>query len=111
MTKFIYNPLLFWPTPKLLSLFGPSFDYVVKLATNYQYYKEKLGIIELTNKLVTNIATFVFIYDNSSCADLPGLVSKKRELLKTFLYLLSYAFELPFLLFNLTMSKFLVISK
>lgn len=76
----------------LLSLLGALSDYVVKFATYHPHYKKKLGIIESTNKQVTNSATFAFSCNRGGCADLSVLVTKKEELPKTFLHLFFHVF-------------------
>lgn len=80
------------------------FDYVIQFGTYHPYYKEKLfnnltwfficiisysyfkyGLGSLKNLLMTSL----FICNSGVCITKPGLITKKRELLKTFIYFFS----------------------
>lgn len=89
MTK-SHDPFILRPSPKLSSP-GTFSDCVGKFSIYHLHYKEKLDISNLTRNFACN-------------AEL-GLVTKKGELPKTFLYLLLGAFQLPSLIISLTLSK------
>lgn len=48
-------------------------------------YKENFEIIGLIKKIIINLITFVFAYNNSIYANKSNLVIKKKRLLKIFL--------------------------
>lgn len=113
MTKSAHNPLLVRPPPKLLSRPGDWSNNVVKFGTHHLHYNDKVaanptwtfGLYFLCNfgNLSTNSP--ISAGDNRACNTEPGLVTKKREPPKTFLYLLLGTLQLPSLMLSLTFSK------
>lgn len=101
-----------------------------KFAIYYPYYKNK-HVGNLTRIFVciinclyflsnwSNLLTVIFLtYNSSVCTAEPSPITKKGEPLRTFLYLISYYFQLLSLFFSLifsemylVMTKCLVISK
>ncbi len=107
------------PPCKQISLLVASSDPIVKVtkplhdvpeasttlfAIYHPYYKEKLGITESTIELVTNSAASLFAYNSGACTVQPGLVAKKGEPPKTFVYS-SHPFQARSLYFSLTLSE------
>lgn len=54
--------------------------------TYHQYYKEKFEITKSIKKPVTNSKISAFTCDGGGYTNRPGLVAKKEELLKAFIY-------------------------
>lgn len=105
------------PFLKLLSLLGALSDYLIKFATYHLHYKNKL-VDNLTQTFIcaANYLYFLCNLENLLATSLltnnggayivkPALVTKKRELPRTFLH---HLFHLPlflFLFFGLTLSN------
>ena len=124
MTEFVYNPFFFRLLPKLLSLPDASFNCVVKFATYHLHYKDTI-ISNLTWTFVCAIDCFYFLYgwsnlflcdwnnlsmacffsyNNGSCTVEPGLVTKKEEPPRIFIYF-SNLLQLSSLLLSLILLK------
>lgn len=111
--EYTYNPFLFRSLFKSLSLLGVLSDYIVKFAIHHSNYKDIVGDLNRTFVFTANCLFFLYgwsnllvtIFGHHGCAYFakPGLVMKKRELLKTSLHLLSY--QPLFLFLSLTFSK------
>lgn len=56
MTKSAHNPLIVWPSPKLLLLLGNWFNNVVKFDTYHLYYNGKVA--------ANPTRAFVYVADN-----------------------------------------------
>lgn len=90
ITESAYNHFFLWSPPKLL-LLGIFSDCIGKFSIYYLYYKEKLNISNLTRNFACNVEL--------------GLITKKRELPKTSLYLLLGKVQLLSLMISLTLLK------
>lgn len=122
MTESTYKYFFFLLSLKLLSLFGDWFNYVVKFAIYYLYYKDKfvenstqsfiytVNFLHFLYNLENLLATFVFTYNSSACIAKPDLVTKKEKLPRTSLYLIFCPFQ-SLSLFNLTIFKYIAIYK
>lgn len=123
MTEFTYDLFLLWLLPKLLSLAGASFDYIVKFAIYYLYYKNILvGNLTRTFVCIANYLYFLYSWNNLSMAFFfahntgaytvePDLVTKKGESPKTRLYLIFCFFQPPSFLSLILSEMHLVISE
>ena len=112
-----HKTFLLRPFPKLLLLRNTFFACVVEFTTHHWYYKDKLvGNPTWTFVYIANYLYFFSGWNNLSTASLfghnngaytnePSLVTKKRELPKTPLHLVSDTFQPPFLNFSSTLSK------
>lgn len=122
MTKSTYNHFLFQPLPKLLSPPNILFDYIIKVIIAYHLYYKNKFIGNLTWSFVYIINFFHFlcnlgnllivsllIYNNNAYITKLSSVTKKKELQRTLLYLISCLFQLFFL--NSTLSKCIIMSK
>ena len=106
MTESTYNSFLFQPLPTLLSLSDNSFYWIIRFATYHLHYKEKI-VSNLTWTFICTTAclyfsygwsnlflydwnnlssVFFFAHNDNSYTSGPGLVTKKGELPKTFIY-------------------------
>ena len=111
------KPFLVRPPPKLLSLPGASSDCIVKFATYHPHYKDKLvGNPSRIFVCAANCLYFLYGWRNLSAAFFlghdggawiaePGMVTKKGELPRTFLHLISHSLQPPSLLLGSTLSK------
>lgn len=109
--------ILHYSLTKLLSLSNALSDCVVKFTTYYLHYKDKLvGYLIWHFGCTTNylcflfnqsnfLAVFLFIYNGNVYTTKPGFITKEGKLLKTFLYLLFYIFQLLSLFFNSMLSN------
>ena len=124
MTESVYDPFFFRPPPKLLSLPNASSDCVVKFATYHLHFKEKIvsnptqTFICAANCLYfsygwsnlflcgwNNLSTAFFLAHNDGfCTAEPGLVTKKGEPPRIFIYL-SNPFQSLSLLLSSMFSK------
>lgn len=95
MTKFTYNTIFFWPLLKLLSLFDDWFNNIIKFDTYDLYYNDKIAVNLIRTfgfYFLYNFKTFLIISsilagNNRAYNTELGLVTKKKKLPKTFLYL------------------------
>ena len=124
MTESVYDPFFFRLPPKLLSLPDTSSDCVVKFATYHLHYKKKIvrnptwtfvytadylyfsyGWSNLFSCGWNNLSTvFILTHNDGPCTAKPGLVTKKRKLLRTFIYLFN-PLQTPSLLLSSILSK------
>ncbi len=96
ITKSAHNPLLVRPLPKLLSLPGAWSNNVVKFGTHHLHYNDKVvanptrtfGLYFLCNFGNLSTTSPILAGDGRACDTEPGLVTKKGEPPRTFLYLL-----------------------
>ena len=120
MTESTYKTSVFRPLPQLISPPVTSSNYIVKImkllynmpeisitrfVIYHPYYKDKLRNPTRTLVCIANYLYFICSLDNiltpPACTTKPGLVIKKREPLRTSLYLLSH--QPPSLLLSLTL--------
>lgn len=106
-----------WLSPKLLSLFDISSNYIIKFAAYYSHYKDQVIanptriFIYAANCLyfvyyLSNFLVAFFLAHNSSAYTIKsGLITKKRELPRIFLHFFSYSFQPLFLFLSLMLSK------
>lgn len=98
MTKYVYNPFLFQPPFQLLLLSDNLSNGSVKFVAHHLYYKYKF-VDNLTYSFVCVANSLYFIFNlrnllaaslfacnGSTCIAKSGLVTKKEELQKTFIY-------------------------
>lgn len=77
--KSIYNLFLFWLPPKVLLLVDVLFYYTVKIIATYH--------LNYKDRLIDNLSiVFLFTYNSRACNTKPNLVTRKKEILKTFLH-------------------------
>lgn len=112
ITESAYNLFYFWLPTKLLLLSIILFDYITRFTTYYAYYIDKLiGNSTLTFIYAANClcflydlnnlwAVFLYTYNSSICIAEPGLVSKKRKPLRTFLYFFYHLHQPQSFFFN-----------
>ena len=88
---------------------------ITRFAIYYPHYKDKLSNLIWSFVFATDNLHSVYSLGNLSIAvtsaSEPGLVMKKEELPKTFLYLLSHSLQPSSFLFSLMLSKYAVILK